>query len=752
MTHTATPRRSAPAAEPRLRAAGRWGRFIARHHRIVLCAWLLLAVLCGAGYPTLHTRLGAPDYTLPGSSSQTVDHLVTQHFSRTGIEQDLLVFHSPGYSADSPQFRAAIDRALPAARAVTGVVTAIGPFDGSASMQISRDRHTALAVVGVDGSMSARNDVAQRLQKTIAAVSDSVVQVSVTGYSPVQADLMRTETADLSRAEAIGVPVAAVLLALALGATVAAAIPITVTAAGIALAVGILFGLTIFLSFDSLVLSVATMIATGTAIDYAMFIVSRFNEELTRRGVRSRREREAVGRAVGVAMDTAGRTVLASGLIVAISLCSLVVVGLPMLDGVAAGVLAALFATLTSAFTLLPAMLSLLGPAINRGALPTRLRPAETRSTTASHGWARWAHAVMRRPVLFGSAGVAVLAVAALPLTGLRYGVDMGLRSVAGQPTGQATRLVQENFGPGLLAPIEVVATGADDDPLTPAGSAQADRFIAELSHDSRIATVLSQPGDGRLLAVVVPRESFDSTGVSGLVSDIRSRAENVGSAQILVGGTTATFADVSARITSRFPWVITLVLSVSLIFLVITFRSIVLALKAIALNLLATGAALGLTVLVFEHGVGESVLAFHSTGFLQVYLPMLVFAVLFGLSMDYEVFLIRRMREAWDHHADNASAVAEGLQRTARPISAAAAIMVAVFASFITAEVLELKQIGFALAVAIALDALIVRLVLVPAFMRLFGRWNWWLPRLPIPRHRKIASTASMIEPTASR
>ncbi len=380
MTHsTELDRIDAAAPAPRLRAAGRWGLFMARHHRIVLCAWLLFAALCGAGYPSLHARLGGPDYTLPGSKSQTVDHLVAQHFTRSGIEQDLIVFHSTGHTADTPEFRAAIDRSVTAVRSVDGVVTAIGPFEGSAAMQISRDRHTAFAVVGIDGTMSARSEVAQRLRAAVSAVADPAVRVAVTGYSPIQSDLMKTETADMTRAEAIGIPVAAVLLALALGAVVAATIPITVTAAGIALAVGVLFGLTVFLSFDSLVLSVATMIATGTAIDYAMFIVSRFNEELTRRGVRRRGEREAIGQAIGVAMDNAGRTILASGLIVAISLCSLVVVGLPMLDGVAVGVLAALFATLSAAFTMLPAALALLGPAINRGALPARLRPAEAR-------------------------------------------------------------------------------------------------------------------------------------------------------------------------------------------------------------------------------------------------------------------------------------------------------------------------------------------------------------------------------------
>ncbi|MFI7671033.1 MMPL family transporter [Nocardia sp. NPDC049526] len=302
---------------------------------------------------------------------------------------------------------------------------------------------------------------------------------------------------------------------------------------------------------------------------------------------------------------------------------------------------------------------------------------------------------------------------------------------MANRPTGQATELVEDNFGPGLLAPIEVVATGPDSGSLGDETRSDADRFITELSRDPRIATVLPQQADGRILAVVVPKVAFDSTAATDVVSDIRTRTTALDGVEIRVGGTSAAFADVSQRITARFPWVILLVLTVSLAFLIVAFRSIVLALKAILLNLLATGAALGLTVAVFQHGVGESALGFHGTGFLQVYLPMLVFAVLFGLSMDYEVFLIRRMKEHWDETGDNAAAVADGLQRTARPITAAAAIMVAVFASFLTANVLELKQIGFALAVAITIDALLVRLVLVPAFMQLFGRWNWWLPRI---------------------
>ncbi|MEC3958760.1 MMPL family transporter [Nocardia sp. CDC153] len=750
----ADPPRLPAASPPGL--AGRWGQRMARHRRLVIGVWLVLVVVCGAAYPALHAKLGAPDYNAPGTSSAEADHRVAQHFSQLGAEQDLIVLHADGFVADDARFRAALDRVLGAARAVSGVAGAVGPFEGDPKHQISADRHTALAIVGLNGTMSERVDVAARLQTALTAASDADVRADLAGYSPVEGEILRMESADLTRGEAIGLPIAAGVLVLALGAVVAATLPISVTAAGIALAIGALFGLASFLTFDSLVLSVATMIGTGTAIDYAMFIVSRFNEELTRRGVRDRKDRRQIQEAVGVALDTAGRTVLASGLIVMISLCSLIVVGLPLLNGVALGVVTAVIATLTAAFTLLPALLAALGPAVNRGALPARLRPAETRSTTASTAWARWAHLVMGRPGVFGALGIAVLVLAALPITGIRYGIDMGLDALGDRPTGHATRLVRDNFGPGLLSPIQVVASGPGDTALTADGRTDVLRLTTDLARDPRVAAVLPQQADGRSLLTVVPKDAFDSTSAGDLSADIRSRASAIDSAEVLVGGIPATFDDVSGVITRGFPWVIALVLSASLLFLIVAFRSIVLALKAIALNLLATGAALGITVLVFQHGVGAGALGFHSSGFLQVFLPMLVFAVLFGLSMDYEVFLIRRMREAWDHTHDNAAAVAEGLQRTARPITAAAAIMVAVFASFVSADVLELKEIGFALAIAIAIDAVIVRLILVPAFMRLFGRWNWWLPgfgrRLPeLDRQRKTASSAVSTASTTS-
>lgn len=641
------------------------------------------------------------------------------------------MIHSPRHTADSPEFRDTVAQAMAATRATSGVTGSIGPYDGNPEAQISEDRHTALGIVGIDGGISERVEVATRLQAAVTATSAPDIEVAVTGYGPLQADLMAVETADMQRAEAIGLPIAAAILVLALGALVAALLPIAVTAAGIAIAVGVLFGLTTWLSFDSLVLSVATMIATGTAIDYAMFIVSRFQEELRGRGDGQRAGSDHVARAIGRTLDTTGRTVLASGVIVLISLSSLVIVGLPMLDGITIGVIAAVSATLCAAITLLPALLAVLGPAVERGAVPARWRPARSDAGPNASAWDRWAHTVMGKPVAFGVLGIAVLGACALPLTTIDHGIDMGLHSLDGRPSGRAADLVREEFGPGLLAPLTVVATGPHGAALPADAQSAVHAFGTELGRDDRVATVLPQQSEGRILLTVVPRDSFDSAAVAELTAQITDRAEQVPGARVWVGGTPATFADVSERIADRFPWVIVLVLTASLGFLVVAFRSVVLAVKAIALNLLATGAALGVTVAVFQYGLGESVFGFTSSGFVQVYLPMLVFAVLFGLSMDYEVFLIRRIREAWDREGDNEVAVAEGLRHTARPITAAAAIMVAVFAGFVTADVLELKQIGFALAFAITIDAIIVRLVLVPAFMRLFGRWNWWLPRL---------------------
>ncbi len=407
--------------------------------------------------------------------------------------------------------------------------------------------------------------------------------------------------------------------------------------------------------------------------------------------------------------------------------------------------------TVIAALTLLPALLAALGARVNRGALPARMQPRDARTQAADgHGvWARWALAVMRRPVLAASVIGAALILAATPLLGLRTGVDFGIRSLGGTPSGKGEQVLARSFGAGTLAPIEIVISRpSDGGALSLADTARAARLARELTptgHNGIAAVAVTQGRDAELLTVAA-RTPIDSYSSEQLVRQIRKelvpsiRAN--GGPDVAVGGATAKIVDLSNETTAKVPLVLGLILTLSLLFLMAVFRSLVLPIKAIIMNLLATGATVGIVILIFQDGHGEKLLGFTSVGFIQVYLPLSIFALLFGLSMDYEVFLIRRMRETWLATHDNELAVATGVEHTARPISAAAAIMVAVFGSFATANVLELKQFGVGLALAIAIDATLVRLVLVPALMRLMGARNWWLPRLS-QRAREAAPEA---------
>jgi RND superfamily putative drug exporter len=413
---------------------------------------------------------------------------------------------------------------------------------------------------------------------------------------------------------------------------------------------------------------------------------------------------------------------------------------MPLFRAIAVGVAAAVVAALLVSLTLLPALLAGLGAKINFGSLPARFLPADSQAGHIVGGWQRWAKLVMRRPVMFATAAVAVLVLAALPLTGVKFGLDAGMQALNGEPSGHANQLIEAKFTSGLLAPVQAIMAGSDGGPMTDSQAHQAGAFVGRLSEDHRVSYVLQEVDNGRMVATVILNVPIDSDAATELVRSVRADAGKLaadGGPTVHIGGATAQYVDIAEEISKKSPLVFGLVLAFSFVFLVIAFRSILLPVKAILMNLLAIAATMGVTVAVFQWGTGESLFDFRSPGFIQVYLPTVIFAVLFGLSMDYEVFLIGRIREYWDRGESNEDAVASGLAHTARPITTAAAIMVAVFASFVTAHVLEHKQIGFGLALAVAIDALIVRLILVPALMRTFGRWNWWLPKMGTKTNR---------------
>jgi putative drug exporter of the RND superfamily len=745
-------------------AAYRWGCMIARKRRVVLIVWVLVLIACAALYPALKRSLGAPNYGIEGAESSRAEQLLEQRFAGHGAEQDVLVFYSPTRRADEPAYRQVVARTLATARRKGYVKGVAGPYDPGAQRQVSAGGHSAIALVGIAGDSRKLVERANLLQEAVDPLAAGGVHVWLTGYSPVAKDITTVENEDVERAETIGVPVALLILLLALGAAVAAIVPLAIAGSGLLLTYGFLAVLATALTFDSFLTTIVTMIGVGIGIDYALFVVSRFREELALRtranrpvagdagGPASERHSERtataeqVQEAVGAAVASSGRTVMFSGAVVALALATLVVIRAPIFREFALGAVSVVLCTVIVALTLLPAVLALLGPRINRGALPERIQPPDSKlgETDGKGVWARWALAVMRRPVLAAGVIGTLLILATTPVLNLRTGVDFGIRSLSGTPSGKGEKVLARSFGAGTLAPIEIVVSGhTDGGRLSRTDTARAGRLARELTPTGHngIAAVAVTPGRDAVLLTVAPTTSIDSYPSEQLVRHIRTTLlppiRAGAGPEVAVGGATAKIVDLSNETSAKGPLVLGLILALSLMFLTIVFRSVVLPVKAVIMNLLATGATVGIVILIFQEGHGEHLLGFTSVGFIQVYLPLSIFALLFGLSMDYEVFLIRRMQETWLKTHDNELAVATGVEHTARPISAAAAIMVAVFGSFVTANVLELKQFGLGLALAIAIDATLIRLVLVPALMRLMGARNWWLPNLRIKAPR---------------
>lgn len=718
----------------------RWGRLMARRRVWVLVAWVPLLALGGLGYALVGQYLPPADLSVSGAESSRAAHTMTEYFDEFGTEQDLLVFDSDRFTVDDPGFRVVIDDTVRQVRGRPEAGGVLGPFDPLnpiAGRAISADRHTAFAVVALrstDAHDRARD--AGNLREFLPAESGGV-EIALTGYSPGTNDLAATEKLDTVRAESIGLPIAAIALVLAFGAVVAATLPLAIAGLGLIATFGVVALLMPAMNFSALVVTVATLLGTGIGLDYSLFLVSRFREELARRGIGDREDRDGIAEAVGVSLATAGRTITVSGLIVIATLSSLLVVDSPVFREITVGISATVLSLLAVSLTALPALLAILGPRVNKAALPKFARPGDAQpGQGAVHGrWTAWARHVMSRPIRYSIVVLAVLVLGLLPLGDLRYGLNLGGEALADTESGRANAVLADKFTPGLAGPIQLVYTGPHGGPLDAATRAAAGAFAKTVRQDPRVFSAFTQESDARLLQIVVPHAAPDSAAAGELVRHLRaSRPSGAGAPEVAVGGTTALSIDLAEETTTKTPLVIALVIMLSLLLLAVTFRSVVLPVKAVLINLLVTGAAVGASVAVFQWGWAQDLFGFTSPGYLQVYLPVTVFCVLFGLSMDYQVFLLDRIREEWATGESGASsaerneaAVAAGIEHTARPILAAAVIMIVILLSMLSADVLELKQFGFAIALALALDAIVVRLVLVPAAMKLLGAWNWW-------------------------
>ena len=711
---------------------GRWGGFIARHRIVVLVGWVLVAVVAAIYYPRVDTRLAPPDYSVQGSESARAQTLIAEHFPELGAEQGVVVFDSAQLTAQAPRYRKAVLRVLATIPPGAGKLT--GPYE--APGQISSGGHVAVATLAMRGNQPTRAALAALLQrKILAAATGRPIQAYLTGPSALTNDLSNVELRDQNIAESIGIPIALLVLLFALGGAVAAALPVVTALTSVLACTALLGLLSGWWHLDRFVTVVATVIGIGVGIDYALFVVSRFREELAQAEDRS----STGSTAVSIALRTSGRSVVVSGLIVMLALGSLALINGHIFAEVAVAAALMVATSLVASLTLLPALLVVLGDRVNRGVLPPWLRPVTVRPTGASAvtapgagvsspgRWARWSRFVLRHPYRLGLPVLLLLGVLAVPVPSIKLGVDWGLASLTGTPSGRGEQLVAASFSPGAVGPVQVIACG-------PGAAAGARRLAAQVRSDRRVSGVMPpERSSGCVHLSIVVAERVDSPAASAFVRDVRYRLARAAfastGATILVGGLTAEYVDLSGETTGKLPLVVLVILAVSFCYLLVVFRSVLVPAKAVLLNLVATVAALGMTILVFQDGYGADLFHFTSSGTLQAYLPVALFAMLFGLSMDYEVFLVSRIQEEWQRTGDNTAAIVTGLSHTARQITAAAAIMVIVFGSLLSARVLELKQFGFGLAFAVLLDATVIRLLLVPCVMSIAGRANWWLP-----------------------
>ncbi len=642
-----------------------------------------------------------------------------------GPERDteVVIVSSRSSTVDEPAFRQQVER-LEAALTRLGpeVVVATTTYyeTGDASL-VSQDRRTTLIPTTLAGEKFEAGDHIPEIRQVLADNEAPGYRLQVSGLASLNEDFNTVAEEDLAKGESIGILAALVILVVVFGAVVAAVVPIAVALLGIAVAIGLVALVGQAFQFSFFVTNMITMMGLAVGIDYSLFIVSRYREE-RRKGLDKLAAIEATG-------ATASRAVLFSGLTVVLALAGMLLVPNTIFRSVAAGAIFVVVAAVLASLTVLPALLSLLGDRVN--ALRVRRAAGEPRP---GGFWDRVTRGVMRRPVAALVVGVGLLVAAGVSAFDMRTGFS-GVSTVPDElASKQAFDTLAHDFPGGLSAPVEIVVDGRISSAGVQAGIEELRR---RLDGDGFFGPSEVEVNDAGNLALVSSPLRGDPNSKAAVQAIERVRDDYVreafpatAGAKVLVGGDTAAnkdFFDVADR---YLPIVFAFVLGLSFVLLTVAFRSIVVPLKAIALNLLSVGAAHGLIVLVSQKGVGAGVLGFQQVEVIDAWIPLFLFSVLFGLSMDYHVFLLSRIREHFDQTGDNTESVAYGLRTTAGIITGAALIMVAVFAGFASGRMVAFQQMGFGLAVAVLIDATVVRSVLVPASMRLLGKRNWYLPR----------------------
>ena len=728
----------------------RLGRFAVRRRWWIVTAWAVILLAALPFAPQAPGALSAGGFILDDLESARAKQVLQEEL---GAEPSafVLVYSSDTLKAGTREWLAAVNQAtagVATAPHVTRILShALSP------RQVSADGRTAYDIVFLDLPPDDSPDAIPPVQAALREVPGLRVQIA--GGPAFYGDVQAVTESDLRRSELISLPLAALALLIVFGSLVAAGVPLAVGGASVLVALAGIFIVASVIPMSIFVLNLATLLGLGLGVDYSLLMTSRFREELARREGPDR-----VAESVRVTVSTAGRAVFFSGLTVLLGLLGLVLFEFMILRsvGIAGAIVVGL--TVAAALTLLPAILAILG---------TRIDRLSVRKVTVEPGsdgpWARLARRVMRHPVAVLVPTLSFLLLLGVPFLNVRFNAPDATILPASVPSREAYDVLAREFGEGEFAPL-VLAVRTTGDATTPANVAALYDYSRRLAADPRISRVASYvdlderltleqyqllygspsgPPDRFVAATLGATTKDDLTAFTvttpygpnneearALVRELRDPASPLAppaGVTILVGGGAADVDDVVSKVWADFPRTAAFIVITTFLVLFVLLRSVVLPIKALVMNTLSIVASFGALVWIFQEGNLSALLGFQPLGFVETTLPVIMFCVLFGLSMDYEVFLLSRMKEAWDKTGDNTEAVARGLERSGRIVSSAALIVVLVAGSFAFADIVLIKALGLGVAIAVALDATVVRALLVPATMRLLGKWNWWVP-----------------------
>jgi RND superfamily putative drug exporter len=696
-------------------------RWCFRHRFAVIAAWVLALIAL-----TVLARVAGSDYnnsfSLPGTGSTAAQQLLASTAPEQPGDADTIVWHVGTGTVRDAAVMTRMSAALTSIAAVPEVASVVSPYGPGGTAQISRDGRTAYAVVNftrqpgnLDGA-----DVA-RVIAAAQAAREPGLDVQLGGQAI-------EKFPPLSVGTKVGVLAAAIVLFIVFGSLLAALLPIITALAGAGAGLLMIAPLTHTMNVVEIAPLIAALIGLGVGIDYALFIVTRY-----RRGLEAGLTPED---ATVTALNTSGRTVLFAGGTVCIALLGILVLSFQFLNGLAIASALTVVTTVLAATTMLPALLGLLGRRVlsrrQRRRLPGLASTGAPQATSGSGpgAWARWADTVQRRPAVLAAAAVAVMVVLAIPLTRLHPGTSDQGHDPAASTTRQAYDLLAQGFGPGFNVPV-VLAAQAN----SAADTAALHTLETRLPHLADVASVhVAAATDGVTVIQLTPRTSPEDPATRGLISTLRSAAipaaERGTTLRVYVGGQSAVNADFAAAVKAKLPWFLLAIIGLSFLLLLLAFRSLLIPATAAVMNLLAAAATFGVTTAIFQWGWGLGALGLGTPGPVEAFLPVFILPILFGLSTDYQVFLISRMNEEWARSGDSRRAVRAGQAGTARVITAAAAIMICVFLAFSLEGRRDISEFGVSLTIAVALDAFVLRTVLVPAVMQLSGAASWLLPR----------------------